>query len=80
MVFFTSLIPQFVTGGPSAAAQSVELAGLFVLLGLVWLTSFALFAGSLSSMLRTPPIKKAIDAVTGTVLVGFGVRLAAESG
>jgi hypothetical protein len=44
--FFTSLIPHFVTDGPSAAWQSTELAGVFVLLGLACLTAFAMFAGS----------------------------------
>jgi threonine/homoserine/homoserine lactone efflux protein len=78
-VFFTSLIPQFVTDGPAAAAQSTELAAIFVLLGLAWLTAFAIFAGAAARLLRAPRVKRFLDAITGTVLIGFGFRLAAET-
>ncbi|MFN2384127.1 MAG: LysE family translocator, partial [Gemmatimonadota bacterium] len=45
-LLFTSLIPQFVTPGPSATAESVALAGIFAALGLAWLTTFALIASA----------------------------------
>jgi len=78
-VFFTSLIPQFVTPGPSATLESLVLAGIFMSLGLVWLTAYALVASTAGHVLRQPPVKRLLDAITGTVLVGFGVRLATES-
>ena len=77
-VFFTSLIPQFVTPGPSAVAESVALAGIFIAMGLVWLTSYALFASTASDLLRRPMINKALTVTTGCVLIGFGLGLALE--
>jgi threonine/homoserine/homoserine lactone efflux protein len=77
-VLFTSLIPQFVTPGPSATLESVTLAGAFIGLGLVWISGYALVASAAAGWLRRPPIRRAITAVTGAVLVAFGARLATE--
>jgi threonine/homoserine/homoserine lactone efflux protein len=46
----------------------------FSLLTLLWLT-FVVVAGA---ALVAPPVRRALDAVTGVVLVAFGVRLATE--
>lgn len=78
-VLFTSLIPQFVSPGPSATLQSLFLAGVFLTIGLAWLIFFALLASAAAGWLRRPTIKRVLNAVTGVVLVGLGLRLATES-
>ncbi len=78
-VFFTSFIPQFVSPGPSATLDAVLLALMFVGIGCVWIAALALLTSSAGDVLRQSGIKRALDALTGTILVGFGVRLAAES-
>jgi RhtB (resistance to homoserine/threonine) family protein len=78
-VFFTSLIPQFVTPGPTATLRSMLLAGIFMVMGLAWLTSYAVFADTARSLLQRRPVKRLLDAVSGMVLVGLGVRLAVET-
>jgi threonine/homoserine/homoserine lactone efflux protein len=78
-VLFTSLIPQFVSPGPSATLQSLFLAGVFSTIGLAWLVSYALLASAAAGWLRRPRVKRVLNAVTGVVLVGLGVRLATES-
>ena len=77
-VLFTSLIPQFIVPGPSATAETLLLGGLFCAGGVLWICLYALVAGSAATLLRRPRVRRAIDAVTGTVLVGFGLRLARE--
>lgn len=77
-VFFTSFIPQFVTPGPAAAAESLVLAGIFIAMGLVWLASYALFASTASRFLRRPTINNVLTVATGCVLIGFGLALALE--
>jgi threonine/homoserine/homoserine lactone efflux protein len=52
------------------------LAGLFVAVGAVWLTGFALAASAASGFLRRPGVQR---AVTGSALVGLGLRLAAQT-
>ncbi len=77
-VLFTSLIPQFVVPGPAATAQTLALGGLFSAVGLLWLCACALVAASAAGQLRRPRVRRAIDAVSGTVLVALGIRVAAE--
>jgi len=52
---------------------------LFSLLTLIWLVSYATVLASAGSLLRRPRVRRVLDAVSGTVLVGLGLRLAAES-
>jgi threonine/homoserine/homoserine lactone efflux protein len=78
-VLFTSLIPQFVAPGQSAPLQAAILAGIFVAITLVWLTGYALAASAAQQVLRRSRVQRAMRAITGTALVGLGVRLAAET-
>ena len=76
-VLFTSLLPQFSSRGSSVAGLLV-LGGLFNGLGLVWLTAYALVVARSRNVLSRPRIKSALDAVSGCVLVGLGLRVAFE--
>jgi RhtB (resistance to homoserine/threonine) family protein len=75
-VFFTGLLPQFVSPGRSVLEPFLLLGGLFVLMCLVWLVGYALLAARAAAVFKRPRVKAAIDGVTGVVLVGLGVRLA----
>ena len=75
-VFFTSLLPQFAPDG--AFVQVLGLGLLFCAMGLVWLTGYALAVDRASGLLRRPLVRRALDAVTGVVLVALGLRLATE--
>ena len=73
-VFFTSLLPQF---GHSLPALLL-LGALFNLIGIVWLTVYAVAAARGRAVLRRPRVRAALDYVGGVVFVGLGVRLAFE--
>ena len=76
-VFFTSLLPQFAAPAPSF----VSLAGLglvFCSLTLVWLSAYAVVVDRLGEVLRRGRARRVLDALTGTVLVAVGIRLATE--
>jgi threonine/homoserine/homoserine lactone efflux protein len=49
-----------------------------VLITLVWLCGYALFAAKVSSVLIRPRVKATLDGITGAVLIGLGARLAFE--
>jgi threonine/homoserine/homoserine lactone efflux protein len=68
-IFFTSLLPQFGASGLSLLAHGVA----FSLLTLAWL-ALVVRAGD---ALRVPLVRRAVDAITGVVLVALGVRVAA---
>jgi threonine/homoserine/homoserine lactone efflux protein len=73
-VFFTSLLPQF--GSSFAALVALGLA--FCSLTFLWLSGYAWGVARAGDVLRRPRIRRALDRVTGVVLVAFGLRLAAE--
>jgi RhtB (resistance to homoserine/threonine) family protein len=77
-VFFTSLLPQFVSPGEPVLVPFLLLGGLFVLITLVWLCTYALVAAKISSVLARPRVKAALDRLTGAVLIGLGIRVAFE--
>ena len=77
-VFFTGLLPQFVSPGKPVLEPFLLLGGLFVLMTVVWLCGYALLAARASAVLGRPRVRAALDRVTGVVLVGLGVRLALE--
>ena len=75
---YTTLIPQFVDGGGSEVAQTFLLAGVFIAMGLVWLTGYALLVAKVGARLRRPSVRRLVNAVAGTMLTALGVRLALE--
>jgi threonine/homoserine/homoserine lactone efflux protein len=77
--FFTSLLPQFGTtdAGPSFWLM-LAFGLLFCVLTWLWLALYAVALERLGDTLRRPRVRRAIEAVTGAVLVTLGLRLAAE--
>jgi threonine/homoserine/homoserine lactone efflux protein len=85
-VFFTSFLPQFVPDqrAPFLALLTLGLVfclltlGLvFCLLTLVWLTGYSILVARAGEVLRRSRIRRALDGLTGAVLIGLGLRLAA---
>jgi threonine/homoserine/homoserine lactone efflux protein len=76
-VFFASLLPQFAGGESVSFVALLALGLLFCSLTLAWLTLYAFAIDRLRRVLGGP-VRRALDAVTGLVLVALGVRLAAE--
>ena len=79
-VFYVTFLPQFVPLGADVAAYSFFLACLHVLLSLAWFAVLIAATIPLGTLLRRPALTRALDRLTGGVLVAFGVRLAASSG
>jgi threonine/homoserine/homoserine lactone efflux protein len=78
-LFFLAFLPQFVDPSASGAPQLLMLGAIFVLISLAVTGVIALFSGTLGSLLRTRPVfSNVLRWLTGTVLVGLGVRLALQ--
>lgn len=78
-VFYLATIPQFVPAGVSPLLMGVLLAGVHVVLGMLWFAGIILGGGALGARLRNPGFVRWTDRVTGGVLVGFGVKLALDA-
>ena len=72
--FFPSLLPQF--GGSFSLLLALGLT--FSLMTLVWLSAYAVVVARAGDFLSRSAIRRAIEAVTGAVLVALGLRLATE--
>jgi threonine/homoserine/homoserine lactone efflux protein len=72
--FYVALLPQFMPAG--AFWYGVGLTAIHVLLGVTWSAVLVALAGRLRPVLRRPLVTRGIDAVAGSVVAGFGLRLA----
>jgi threonine/homoserine/homoserine lactone efflux protein len=79
-VFFTSLLPPFAAFGAEASfGPMLGLGLLFCAITLAWLSANALAVDRATRVLRRPAVCRALDAVTGVVLVALGLRVAGEA-
>ena len=76
-VFFASLLPQFAPEGSASFVALLALGFLFCTLTFVWLTLYSV-AVARARTLFGGPVRRALDALTGVVLVALGARLATE--
>jgi threonine/homoserine/homoserine lactone efflux protein len=77
-VFYSTFLPQFIAPGDPVVALSLALAGVHIAFGLAWLSLYAWLLDRAVAAFKGSRLRRALDAVTGTVLVGLGLRLAAE--
>ena len=77
-VFYLTFLPQFIDPRGNVLAQSLLLATLHAVMGVVWLTAYAYVLGRLARGLAGGALRRVLERVTGIVLVGLGVRLAFE--
>ncbi|MGH3144205.1 MAG: LysE family translocator, partial [Rubrobacter sp.] len=77
-LFFLAFLPQFVDPATGATGLQMLAFGVaFTFMGLVVLSVVALFSGALGEWLRSrPSFAGALRWLTGSVLVGLGLRLA----
>jgi threonine/homoserine/homoserine lactone efflux protein len=75
-VFYVSFLPQFVPQGVPAAPWMFMLAGVHVLMGLVWFGAIIGATRPISGALQKASVVRWLDRITGGVFLGFGVRLA----
>jgi RhtB (resistance to homoserine/threonine) family protein len=77
-IFFTSLLPQFVTAGHPVLLPFLVLGAIFVVMTVLWLTLYTFVAARVAETLKRPRVRAALDRFTGVVLIAIGLRLAAE--
>ena len=77
-VFFVAVVPQFVEPGPGAAGRVALLLCLYGVLCVLFWSGFVLLLHTARELVRRPKVQRALERLTGTALVGLGVRLAAS--
>lgn len=77
-VFFTSFLPQFVPNSHAAFPSLLMLGFVFSAMTLLWLCAYSALVARAGDVLRRSKVRRALEGLTGTVLVAFGLRLATE--
>jgi threonine/homoserine/homoserine lactone efflux protein len=78
-VFFMAFLPAFIPAGVAAAQFSLALGLWFIAETGLWLAIVAWLTGCGAGLLRRPAAQRWLGRVTGVVLIGFGIRLAAQA-
>ncbi len=74
-VFYVAAVPQFIGADRSVLAWSIAFAVIHAVLGMSWLSICALAVSRFKRVLSRPRVQRTLDAISGTVLLGFAVRL-----
>jgi threonine/homoserine/homoserine lactone efflux protein len=80
-VFFSSLLPQFAGAGSGSTSFAAMLVlGLaFCSMTLVWLAGYAALVSRARDVFQRSRVRRSLEAAMGAVLVGLGLRVAAET-
>lgn len=78
-IFMVAFYPQFVPAGRPLFATTAGLALVQVAIETAFYTTLAGAVGRAGQLFRRSRVRRRIDAVVGTVLVGLGVRVALSS-
>jgi threonine/homoserine/homoserine lactone efflux protein len=78
-VFAVSFLPQFVPEGWPVTAVLLGFSVVWALIDLAWYAGVVWLVGAARRLVERPVVRRRLDQVSGVVLVGLGVRLAAET-
>jgi threonine/homoserine/homoserine lactone efflux protein len=77
--FYVAMLPQFIPAHASHLLAGLVLAGVHDAEGIVWFTGLISAVHLARRFLDSNRARKAMDRITGTVLIGFGLKLALSS-
>jgi threonine/homoserine/homoserine lactone efflux protein len=76
--FFISLLPQFAGNGHGSLAAFLGYGFLFCLLTFGWLSVYSIVVSRARALFSRSRVRRLLDALTGGVLIGLGIRVVAE--
>ncbi|WP_410632898.1 LysE family translocator [Amycolatopsis sp. cmx-4-83] len=77
-VYFLALLPQFLPADGSTL-QTLELAAIATAGTVLWFVTLAVVVGALKKVFRNGRVRRGLDAVLGSLLVGLGLKVAATT-
>ena len=78
LAFYLSVLPQFLGHAGTPTVDALALAYTHAVLGVFWLFALVAFLHRVRPWLQRRRVRRRLDAVTGTVLIGFASALAVE--
>ena len=77
-VFFLTFLPQFVDGTGNTFLPFLTMGVIYTALTAMWFVFYVYLLDKISAFMKKPKTKTVIEGLTGTVLIGFGIKLALE--
>ncbi|GAL25472.1 putative threonine efflux protein [Vibrio variabilis] len=77
-VFYLAFLPQFINPEYSPLVQSMVMASIHFIIAMVWQCGLSGMLNSAKSLLKSSKFIRWMEATTGLVLVGLGVKLLLE--
>lgn len=77
-VFYLAFLPQFIGPTDAVLQKSLLLASIHYVEGILWLVVVSIVLDHTRQFFMQPTVRRWLDGVCGTLLVGLGLRLALE--
>ena len=77
-VFYLALLPQFIKPMDPVLLKSLLLTAIHFVLGILWLGAVAWLVDRSRTFFLKPSMRRWLDAICGSLLIGLGLRLAME--
>ena len=75
VIFYLTVVPQFIGPQDPYLARALALGATHVAMSVIWQGSCGLAVGLAAEHMGRPSVRRALEGVTGVVLVAFGLRL-----
>lgn len=77
-VFFLTFMPQFVDAGSNTILPFMLMGITYTVLTALWFLLYVYLINQVSAFMKKPKTQSIIEGITGTILIGFGIKLALE--
>ncbi len=77
-LLYLTFLPQFVDTARPVLPQIIFLAGIHIVMGVIWLTFYAHVIARAHRTLTRSDVRRWLEGATGVVLIGLGLRVATE--
>lgn len=78
VIFYMAFLPQFISHEHSALAQSLFLALIHFIIGTIWQAILVYTIVSANGFIAKKSVRQSLDAISGIVMIGLGIRLFLE--
>ena len=75
-IFYLAAFPQFIPVGEGAITSAFMLVCVHASINVIWFSTMIILLSRLSGMARNGSFQRALKAVTGSVFIVFGIKLA----
>lgn len=77
-IFFLTFLPQFVDSGSNTFIPFLIMGITYSVLTAIWFLFYIYLLNQISTFMKKPKTQTFIEGITGTILIGFGIKLALE--